>query len=55
MAYSQCRGLGLVGPNILYRNVHTGPRQESDPLSPVMPVLFPVPVPVPVPCSVNKP
>ena len=35
MAYSHCRGLGqeqgteprLMGPNVLYRNVHAGPRQ----------------------------
>ena len=46
-----------MGPNISYRNVHTGPRQEQEPdqLSPIVP-LGPLPVPVPVllPCSVNK-
>ena len=67
MAYSCCigqgqvqgTGLGLMGPNILYRNVHTGPRQgqEPNPFSPIVPVPFPVPapVPVPVPRRVNKP
>ena len=58
MAYSHCMGqglgqvqgtgLGAMGPIILYRNVHSGPRleQELDPLSPIVPVPFPVPVPV---------
>ena len=46
-----------MGPIILYSNVHTGPRQEQElePLSPIVPVPFPVPVLVTVPCSVNKP
>ena len=57
----QVQGMGpeLMGPNILYRNVHSGPRlgQEADPLSAIVPVLLPVPslVLVLVPCSVNKP
>ena len=39
--------------NLLYRNVHTDLRQENepDPLSPIMPVPFPVPVP----CRMNEP
>ena len=48
-------GNGPVGPNILYGNVHTGPRQDRnwDPLFPV--VLVPFPVPVTFSCRVNKP
>ena len=50
-------GTGLIGPNVLYRNVHTGLNRGSnqDPLFPIVPVQFSVPVPVPFPCSVNKP
>ena len=67
MAYSHCTGqgpeqqqgpgMGLMGSNILYRNVHTGPGQgqEPEPLSPIVPVPFPVLVPLPLPCSVNDP
>ena len=67
VAYSQCKGmglgqvqgmgLGLMGPNALHRDVHTAPRQgqEPDPLSPIVPVSFPIPVLAMVPCSVNKP
>ena len=48
---------GAMGPNILYRNIHTGLRQGKEPESIVSIVLlkFPVPVPVTFPCSVNKP
>ena len=61
MAYSHCTGAelgqiqgpGLMSPNILHRNVHTGPRQEQEP-GPLSPIV-PVPFPVPLPCSVNKP
>ena len=46
----------LMGPNVLYRNVHTGlDRKEPDPLFPIVLVQFPVPVPVPFLCSMNKP
>ena len=31
MAYSHCMGPGTTGPNILYRNVHTGPRPGKEP------------------------
>ena len=55
MAYSHCTGAEqrLMGPNILYRNVHTGPRQEQEPdqLSPIVPVLSLSRSR----CSVNKP
>ena len=43
MAYSHCTGMGpeqvratgqgVMGLNILYRNVHTGPRQRTEPVS----------------------
>ena len=67
MAYSHCTGTvlgqvqgtepGGMGPNVLYRNVHTGLRlgEVPDPLFPVVLVQFPEPVPLPVPCSVNQP
>ena len=60
MAYShsmrlgQVQGLGLMVPNMLYRNVHTGLCQEPDKLSPIVPVQLPVLVLVLFPCSVNK-
>ena len=65
MAYSHCMGPGqvqgvgpgLMGPNVLCRNVHTGPGQgqEPDSLSLFVPILIPVPVLVAVLCSVIKP
>ena len=65
MAYShymeqglgQVQRPGLIDPNILYRNIHTSPRQvqEPVPLSPIVTVEFPVSDPVSFPCSVNKP
>ena len=67
MAYLHCTGAG-VGTRTgtedhdywfkyIIQKCHTGPRQgqELDPLSPIVPVMFPVPVQVPVPFSVNKP
>ena len=65
MAHSHCPGtelgqvqevgLGLMGPNILYRNVHTGLRQEQEPEPIVSYCAGPVPctcsVPVPVQCE----
>ena len=65
MAYSHCRGtdrykiqgtgMGQVGPDKLYRNVHTDLRRErnQDPLFSIVLVQFPVPIPFPY--SVNKP
>ena len=51
MTYSHCTGTGQVqetgptakGPNILYRNVHTGPRQGKEPGSIVSYCADPVP------------
>ena len=44
-------GPALIGPNIMHRNVHTGPRQEKnqDPLFATVLVQFPVLIPVPFP------
>ena len=43
---SQVQGMevSLMGPNILYKNVHTGPRQEQEPdlLSNDVSVPFPI-------------
>ena len=51
------KGPGTMGYHILRRAVHTalGLGMGSDPLSPIVPVMFPVPVPFPLPCSVNVP
>ena len=38
----QVQGLGTISLNILYRNVHTGSRQEKEPGS--IPCTFPIPV-----------
>ena len=65
MAYSHCTGkrLGtgtgigtqLMGPSMLYRNVHTGPRPGKEPGSIVSYCANPVPCstpgPVPVRCE----
>ena len=44
-----------IGPNVLYRNIRTGPRQEKEPrpVDSTVLVQFVVPIPVPFPCSVN--
>ena len=67
MVYSHCTGtepgqvheMGprAVGTNILYRNVHTGPRQGKEPGSIVSYCVDPLPSTclVPFPCSVNQP
>ena len=47
-------GLGPMGPNVLYGNVHTGRRQRKE-LGHIVPVSFLLAVLVPFPCSVNKP
>ena len=43
-AQVQVMGMGIMGPNILCRNVYTGSRQGHEPesLSPIVPVPFPV-------------
>ena len=61
MAYSHCtgqgpgqiQGMGLMGPNILNRNVHTGPGQgqEPDPLSIHCASPVPCTCPGPVQCE----
>ena len=63
MAYSHCTvtglgqvqgmGPGAMDPNILYRNVHTGPRQgrNQDPLSPIVLVRCTCPGPILVQCE----
>ena len=67
MAYSHCPGPGTgqvegmgpgpMGPDILYRNVHTGPRwgMERRLIVSIVLVQFLEPVKVPFPCVVNKP
>ena len=56
LGQEQGTGLGLMGLNILYRNMHTGlnRKRNQNLLFSIVLVQFPVPVPVPVPCSVNK-
>ena len=46
-----------MGPNLLYRKVHSGLRHGKDlgPIVPVVLVRWAVPVPVPFLCSVNEP
>ena len=65
MAYSHCTGigpgqvlgteLGLMGPDILYRNIHTGLRQGKEPVPIVSYCAGPIPStcpgPVPVQCE----
>ena len=48
-------GIGTMGYYILCRTVHTAPEPGTgpDPLSPIVPVTFPVPVPFPFSCSVK--
>ena len=63
MACSHCMGTGLgqvqgtgpggMGPNILYRNIYTGPTQEKEPVSIVYFCTGPVPCACPSPFPVQ--